>query len=442
MTNQTLHPALNIEHLLDTRPMTALQILLVILCGATMFIDGFGIQVMALSVPSVSAEWGLPATRFGMALSASLIGLTVGAALLAPLGDRFGRRPALISALVAVGLSTAGTALSSSPEQFVFWRLLTGLGLGVSIPICNTWAAEYIPLRQRGIVLVLINAAMGVGAFSAGFIAPPVIEAWSWRGIFVLAGVTPVLVAVLLWRWAPESLKFLNARYPGDPRVAAILARIAPDIDLRQVELVIPAPLRVARVSVAALLAPAYRSRTLVLWGLLILNLFSLYLLISWLPTLLQSAGWLPAAALRAAVLIQAGGVIGGIALGLLLDRGKTLPALFVAFLTAALCLALFALVPSGSGWIVLLLMIGGGITGAQLSLNALCTSYYPAAIKATGMSWAGVVGSCGSISAPLAGAWIIGQGLAPASILALLGIPALLCAVGVLLMRSHWQAH
>jgi AAHS family 4-hydroxybenzoate transporter-like MFS transporter len=439
---QTLTQALDIEHLLDQRPMTPLQILLAVLCGATMFIDGFGIQVMALSVPSMAAEWSLPATQFGMAMSASMIGLTLGAAVLAPLSDRFGRRPALISALVVVGLSTACTVMATSPEQFVGWRLLTGLGLGVSIPICNTWAAEYIPVRRRGMVLVLINASMGIGAFIAGFIAPLVIEAWSWRGIFLLAGVTPVLVALLLWHWAPESLKFLNARHPGDPRIATTLARIAPDIDIRNVELVRQTLSKVPRVSVRSLLSPVYRSRTLVLWGLLILNLFNLYLLISWLPTLLQSVGWAPAAALRAAVLIQAGGVIGGIFLALFLDRGKTLPALFAAFLIAALCLGLFLWVPSGAGWIPLLLLIGGGITGAQLTLNALCTTYYPSAIKATGMSWAGVVGSCGSISAPLAGAWIIGQGLPATSILALLCVPALLCAGAVLLMRSQWQAH
>ena len=81
---QTLTQALDIEHLLDQRSMTPLQILLAVLCGATMFIDGFGIQVMALSVPSMAAEWSLPATQFGMAMSASMVGVTLEAAVLAP----------------------------------------------------------------------------------------------------------------------------------------------------------------------------------------------------------------------------------------------------------------------------------------------------------------------------------------------------------------------
>jgi AAHS family 4-hydroxybenzoate transporter-like MFS transporter len=191
---------------------------------------------------------------------------------------------------------------------------------------------------------------------------------------------------------------------------------------------------------VLELLGTVYRARTLVLWSLIAVNLSTLYVLISWLPTLLQAAGWQLAPAVRAAVLIQAGGVIGGIVLSVSLDRGQTRSSLFAAFLVAAACLGLFIVVPSGVGWSVLLLLIGCGVSGPQLSLNALATAYYPPAIKATGMGWAGVVGTVGSIIAPLAGGQIIEVGFTPVTILVALSLGPIVCACGVLLMRREWQ--
>ncbi|HSI56141.1 MAG TPA: MFS transporter [Ideonella sp.] len=439
------HSALDVGSLIDSRPMSRLQVMVAVLCALAVFFDGYDIQVMALAVPALAREWGLPPSSFGPALAAVVVGLTLGAAVLAPLGDRFGRRTLLILSLLLIGVTTACTALATSPWQFTAWRFLTGIGLGMCMPNCNAWTAEYAPLRRRALVVVLMNTAIGIGAFSAGFAAPVLIELWSWRAAFVVGGVAPLLIALLLFVCAPESLKFLVARRPNDPRIAAILRRIAPEIDTSLVRASLPSaapPAGEAPGSVLALLTPAYRSRTLVLWGVLCLNLFTLYLLISWLPTLLQSAGWPLADALRGAVMIQAGGVLGGIVLSLFLDSGRTVPALRAAFLVAAACLGLFMVVPSGPAWTPMLLLVGCGVAGTQLSLNALSTTYYPSAIKATGTGWAAVIGNLGAMGAPLAGAWIIDRGVPPVNILALLGMPALLCALGVMLMRREWQAH
>jgi AAHS family 4-hydroxybenzoate transporter-like MFS transporter len=176
------------------------------------------------------------------------------------------------------------------------------------------------------------------------------------------------------------------------------------------------------------------------LWGVVLANLFTVWLLISWLPTLLERAGWSGTAAVRGAVLIQAGGVLGGLVLSWFVDRGRTLPALRAAFVVAGVCLALFTVAPSGAAWVLLLALIGCGVNGAQLALNALSTAYYPPAIKATGMSWVGVAGQVGSSIAPLVGGQLIAAGVAATHILALLGVVPLLCALATLLMQRQWQ--
>jgi AAHS family 4-hydroxybenzoate transporter-like MFS transporter len=431
--------AIDVSRLLDERAISPVQWLVAVLSALVMLVDGYDVAVMSLSVPLVASEWGISPARFGIALSAVLLGLSVGAAFIAPLGDRVGRRTLLIAAMSLIGVTTAVTASAASPVQFVFWRFLTGMGLGMSIPNCNAWTAEFLPVRARATILVIMNAAINAGGFIAGFALPVIFAHWGWRGAFLLGGVLPLLIGVAILTAAPESLKFLIARRPEDPRIATILRRVAPEVDPATPLARLAAAARPARWSLAELLAPLYRRRTFVLWGVVIANLFTLYVLVSWLPTLLQAAGWPLAQALRGAAMIQAGGVLGGLVLSVFLSRGATVPALFVMYVITAVCLALFRLAPPIAAWLALIL-IGAGTGGAQLALNALSTAYYPPAIKATGMSWAGVVGNAGSFLAPVVGAALIARGVAPMNILSLIAVTAVLCAIGVLFMRREWQ--
>lgn len=430
---------LELSELIDRRAMSVAQVMVVVLCSAMLFVDGYDIQVMALSVPSLAAGWAVPPSSFGLALTAVVIGISVGSALLGPLGDRLGRRTMLMVTMAAIGIATACTATATTADQFVVWRLVTGVALGAGIPSCAALTSEYAPLANRSFVMGCLNIASPIGAFSAGFIAPPVLDAFGWRGAFLIGGAAPLVLAVLTV-FMPESLKFLIARRPADPRIATILRRIAPDVD--------PAAVSVRPASEqpkGSLLGPVTRvflPRTLLLWGMLILNMFNLYVLISWLPTLLEQSGWSSAAALRGAVLIQAGGVVGGLLMSRFMDRGATRPALVAGLLLSAVSLVLFSVLPTGAAWVALLLLTGAGVSGSQLSLNALSAAYYPPVMKATGVAWALVIGSIGGIVAPLAGAQLIDAHLSPVSILALLAIPAVVCALGVALMRREWQAH
>jgi len=474
--SDTPHPAgastaIGISALIDARPLTLLQLLVAVLCGLAMFIDGYDLQALPLAVPSIARQMQVAVPQFGLALAATTVGLALAGVFLAPLGDRIGRKPAVMAALLIIGASCLLTITATSPMQFALWRFATGLGLGFGIPNCNAWTAEYAPVRNRALILVLMNAAISAGAFLSAFIAPQLITAWGWQGTFIVGGVLPLLLAGAL-AFAPESLKFLVNRRPRDPRIGRLLSRIAPDFSTSGASpagtpaaaatpasatksatapATAPAPAVATaatasadppRLSVAAVLTPELRTRTLLLWLVTALNLFILFLLLNWLPTVLAAAGLPAAAALQGTALVQLGGLIGGIALSRFIDRGHTLPALRSAFIIAAVCLGAFLVVPAGGIWNALLLLIGLGVSGAQLGLNALATAYYPSAIKATGMSWVGVVGQSGAFLAPLAGSWLIARQVAPTHILALLVLPALACVAVVLALRPQWQAH
>jgi AAHS family 4-hydroxybenzoate transporter-like MFS transporter len=423
-----------IGQLIDERPLSRLQIRVMVLCGLLVLLDGYDIQTMALAVPSVVAEWSLPSGQFGFALAAALIGMMIGAALVAPFGDRWGRRPVLACSFALVGLASLATAFSTELWHLVAWRLLTGIGLGASLPNATALTSEYVPTQRRAALITLMYCNVALGALIAGFTAPPIIQAFGWRSIFVIGGVIPLVLSVLILLGIPESLKFLLARQRKDGRVAAIVNQLAPGTDVQS--LYTAETTAVNKHSVAALFTPTYRPRTILLWCVFCLNLFALFMLISWLPTLLKDAGWSPANALRGSVMIQAGGIIAGLLLSRYVDRGKTVGAMVSAYILTAISLALFIVIPSTSAsWWLLLLTMGAGTSGTQFALNALAAAFYPPVIRATGVGWGFGIGRIGAISGPLAGGLIVQYGLAPVHVIALLTIPVMICAGSVLLL-------
>lgn len=419
-----------IQDLIDSRPLSGTQVFVIFACALSVVFDGFDLQVMALTVPALSKAWALSPPQFSAALSASLLGMGLGAAFIAPLGDRVGRRTMLVISLFAVGISALACAAAQNITQMAIFRFFTGVGLGVSMANAIALTADYVPRARRSTLVTLMFCNNATGALVAGLSAPALVDWLGWRGPFLLGGVLPILSALVLLV-TPESLKFLLHRRPGHPAIARILARMAPGTDAQQVY-VTPPP-DAAAGSVRDLLTPRYRSRTLWLWLAFAMTAFVLYLLVSWLPTLLLSAGWSASTAQKAVAFNQAGGILGGILLATLMDRLGGERILLVGFLVCATSLLLFLVVPTGFWtWGALLIIIGACTGGAIFTLPSLGTRYYPAAILSTGTGWGSASARLGAFFAPLFGGALMARGMSTQDLLTLLSVPALIAAVAM----------
>ena len=427
-----MEKTLEIDDLIDARPLSGLQIYVMVLCTLAVLFDGYDLQVMALTVPALVQSWGLAPSSFGMALSASLLGMGVGAAFLAPLGDRYGRRTILALTLAIVGLSSLASALAHSILQLALCRLVTGAALGASLANAYSLTADFMPRRRRAGLITLTYCNTATGALLAGLTAPYFISHYGWQAAFVVGGALPLLLSVALVTSAPESIKFLLHRRPGSPAIAGILRKLAPGVDTNTVYL---QPFAQALAgSVRDLFTQRLRAPTLLMWAGFALNSFNLYLLVSWLPTLLTGAGWLPAQAIRAMAFNQLGGLLGGISLGWLMDRYGAERTLATSFVINAVALALFLVVPSGFySWGALLLVIGAGTGGAQFAIVSLAAELYPSSILATGTGWASAVARVGAVASPLIGGALIAAGVNPTQVIAGLAGPAILCAISML---------
>ncbi|MCP5144669.1 MAG: MFS transporter [Gammaproteobacteria bacterium] len=423
--------SIDIGTLIDSRPLSGLQIRTIVLCALVVMLDGFDIQTMALAVPSLTAEWNMPREQFGLALSASLIGLGCGSAFIAPLGDRVGRRPMVLVLLSLVGLASIATGFSSSPTHFVFWRLITGLGLGASITNAIALTSEYMPAARQSFLTTLMFSNIAVGALVAGFIAPELIAWGGWQAVFWAGGALPLILVVMLFFGLQESVRFLLEQRPQDARIRTIVRALAADSS--GVSVIADPATRTRRQSIRELLTPEFRLRSLVLWTIFALNMFVMYSLISWLPALLRDEGWTTAQALRGGVLTQLGSVVGGLAMTFLVDRGLAARTLLVSYSLAAMALVGFMVFDSTLlAWCTLIVLVGIGINGSQLVLFAFAAAFYPPAIKATGVGWAIAISRIGAVGGPIVLTSVIAMGLGTASVLGTLIIPTLLCVACV----------
>jgi len=346
------------------------------------------------------------------------VGLGLGSALLAPLGDRFGRRPLLIGGLLLIAVAAAGAATATGMWQLVSWRTLVGAALGVCQSNATALASEYAPPSRRAGVMTLVGCSVSLGSLLAGWAAPWILAQASWRGLFLVGAVLPAGMAVAALIGLAESPQFLantatSGRGPESPGALA---------------------------SLRAVLAPPYRERTLRLWCIYGLAALLLYLLISWLPVLLSSAGWPPARALRGIALLQFGGIAGALVQAWWIDRGHPVGALIGAYAVTAAAAAAFAVPGTQGAWPLLLVLVGSGAAGAMLSIFAVGAIYYPPAIRVSGFGWAGAITRGGAVLGPLLGGWVLGSGVPAARIMALTALPAALCCLTAVSMRGSLQ--
>ena len=433
---------LDIEQVIDAARLGPLHWRVLILCALVTLLDGYDIQAMAAVIPTLAADWHVPPSDLRWIITAALVGIAGAALIVSPLGDYFGRRTVLLSSFALVGVATLFAANAHDATELFIWRFLTGIGLGTSLPNALALTAEYAPLRSRTMLVALMACGISVGAAASAYAAPVVIDFGGWRAVFAIGGGLAVLAWLPLFA-LPESLRFLVARERDPRHIGNLLERLDPGHRHTDDHLYSMEKRPEGKLSVSELLTPQLAPATLLLWLVFFLNLGLLYLLSSWLPTLLKESGLPLAAALREAAMFQVGGVAGGFALAWLMQRWGPFTVLFVSYVLTAIALAVLGLgVPGTALASVLIAVMGNGVVGGQVALNVLSATLYPTTARATGVGWALGMGRFGGIIAPLAAGQLMAAGIPTGQLFWLAIVPALICAAGVALLRSRVNVH
>jgi MFS transporter, AAHS family, 4-hydroxybenzoate transporter len=326
---------------------------------------------------------------------------------------------------------------SHTPNELFTWRLLTGIGLGASLPNALAMGAEYAPVKSRTALVALLACGISLGSATSGLIAPPILDLGGWRALFVVGGCVALLAWLPLFAM-PESLRFLAARGRDPEKIGRLVERLNQTHKYEPGNVyTLPEQAAATKLSVAQLLTPRLAPSTVLLWMVFFLNLGLLYLMSTWLSTLLNEGGLPLPQALRIAAMFQIGGVVGGFGLAWLMQRWGPFLVLAVSYTLTAGALAVLGTHVTEPGLLIVLILItGNGINGGQVALNALSATLYPTAARATGVGWALGVGRFGAIVGPFAAGTLMAAGINLGHLFWLAIIPTLVCAVAVMLLR------
>jgi MFS transporter, AAHS family, 4-hydroxybenzoate transporter len=441
-TRKTMNE-INISNLVDAARLRRFHLWLAFWCLLAMMADGFDLLNASIAGPALIKEWGISRAALGPVFSASLVGFFVGAPFFGYLGDRFGRRLAIISSLLFIGVTTLACAWASDLQQLLWLRFFSGLGLGGVLPNVIALNAEFAPKRLRATMLVIMSMGISLGGAIPGIVGVTLMPSYGWPVIFVIGGVIPIVIGLCLILAIPDSIKFMVLRGDRHEAVARLVRKLDPAL------IVAPAARFVLNVdegeastrgSPAALFRNGWASVTVLVWMIFILNLMANNLMNAWLPMIVQVSGHSAAQGSYAGSLYQLGGSAGGLLIGILIDRFG-LKVLVIMFALAAPVLA-FTGTPgiSDTTLLTMAFLCGCVVVGMQNGLNASAGLIYPTALRANGVGYALGVGRIGSIAGPLIGSLLTGLGMPVATFFYVTAIGPLLCAVAftVLLKRLN----
>ncbi|WP_149576931.1 MFS transporter [Xanthobacter oligotrophicus] len=423
----------NIQQLIDESPVSRFQLLIIVLCFLIVAVDGFDTAAAAFIAPAIRAEWQLTPAVLGPMFGAGLFGLMVGALVIGPFADRFGRKPLLIFSVVFFGLASLGAAFSHSITELTWWRFVTGLGLGAAMPSAITLTSEYCPERKRSFLVTIMFCGFTLGSAMGGLLAAQLVAEHGWRSVLVVGGAVPLVVAVLLWALLPESIRFLVLKDPRSAAAARNLARIAPGADLSGAVFV--GPKKAKGLPVQQLFSRNLVGGTLLLWLAFFMSLLVYYLLTNWLPTFINSGGASIQQAALITMMLQLGGTLGGVVLGLFMDKVNPHALLASAYVGGGLCVTAIGN-STGVPGLLPVAVFGAGfcIAGSQIGINALAAAYYPTASRATGVSWANGIGRSGSVVGSMVGGLLLSFHWGFETIFAIAAAPALVAGLAIFL--------
>ena len=400
-----------VSRLLDERGLSSFQIKVLIWSVLIALIDGYDIGAVGFAAPHLVASWGIERSALGPVLSASNIGVLFGSAMFGWVGDRYGRKAALISANLLFGVLTFAAAYSTDLTQLFWLRLFAGFGIGGVIPNVVAINAESAPRNLRATLAIIAAGCVPMGGAFAGFVSAALVAQHGWPILFKIGGIVPIAIALAAIIGLPESIKYMALHENQRRRMQHLIATIRPDLR-------VPANARFViedeKQSPAS--NPLYLFRnglwliTPLAWLLFALNLMGYFFLASWTPTLLTAAKLPAATAALAGAALQVGGTVGALTLCWWLQRHRFL-AITIMFVIAVPVVASIGYAGVTSAAALLTATFFGGVLvlGIQSGINVAGAMIYPTSLRANGSGWELGLGRFGSIIGPLLGALFVG---------------------------------
>lgn len=390
------------------------------LCFLVSVLEGYDIQTVGVLGKTLQAALALTPEQFGLVGAIGNIGLVVGASFGGWLADKLGRKPVFITSVALFGIFTLGTGLAYDFYSLLIVRFLAGLGFGAAMPNMIAIAAEISRPDRRSSSATMMFCGMPLGGSIVAIFFANLHQNVDWRTIFVVGGVLPLVVAVLL------------AMFMRETRAASATDKAE------------------KRGVLKALFGEGRAIPTLLLWITFLPTLLILYLMLIWLNSLVADKGFAKplmfdiaglAVGVNAAFVFNIVSVAGALIMGQLVDRlGFRWPAI-IAY--AGLIAAMLGLAAATDLPLIMFFsgLAGFCVLGAQYALYGTAASYYPAAVRGVGAGFTVALGRVGSVLGPILAGELLGSGASANQVIMYLAPIAGISGIAVLVL-SFFEQH
>ncbi len=379
----------------------------IIACCALALFEGFDLQAAGVAAPRLAPDLRLGPDVLGWFFSVSTFGLMIGAAIGGRLSDRYGRKRVLAVSVIVFGMLSILTGLAQNSEQLLVARFLTGVGLGGALPNLIAIVAESAGEARRSRAVGFLYGSMPCGGALASLVSVAGAAPSDWRLIFYVGGLTPLLILLVAAPHLPGATRAPIADTDVTPRRSGFIE---------------------------AAFGEGRAVTTLLLWTVFLLALLIMYLLLSWLPSLLIGRGLSRPDAGLVQMAFNLAGAAGSVAAGWMMDRRNLRSATIVGvFAAAAASVAVLANAPASLAMSLLVgALLGATVSAVQSVVYGMAPGFYPTRLRGTGVGAAVVMGRLGSAIGPLLAGALLATGRSPAQVLLtllpILGLGGVLC--------------
>ncbi|WP_109441337.1 MFS transporter [Acinetobacter haemolyticus] len=182
-----------------------------IFCFFVLLCDGADLGILAFTLTSLKAEFGLTSVQAGALGSWSILGMAIGGLFGGWASDRFGRVRIIVIATALFAILSACTGFAQSYEQVAILRFFTCLGLGSLYITCNTLMSELVPTKYRTTILATLMTGFTLGSLTITGLSGWIVPEYGWRMLYFIT-IVPIILAVLMWILVPEPESWKQSR--------------------------------------------------------------------------------------------------------------------------------------------------------------------------------------------------------------------------------------
>jgi len=405
MTSITMNDAL------DRAGAGAYQRRLMGIFGLVWAADAMQVLAVGFTAASIAATFGLTVPQALQTGTVFFLGMLLGAIGFGRLADRYGRRRVLI---VTVACDAVFGILSIFAPDFTILlvlRFLTGAAVGGTLPVDYAMMAEFLPAKNRGRWLVLLEGFWAVGTLVVA------IAAWiaslyqlqdAWRYIFAVTAF-PALIGIGLRFLVPESPLYLLKSGRSEEAKVVVNAMLKTNGRAQ-----LDAGTGIAQskaVKGQGLFSPALRQRSIMILAIWFLVSVSYYGVFTWMPARLAGEGFGFVRGYGFLVLVALAQIPGYALAAYGVEKWGRKPTLIGFCLLSALGCLLFTLATTGTIIAASLLLMSFALLGTWGALYAYTPELYPTESRATGMGAAGAMARLGGLLAPSVLGYAVAQG-------------------------------